>query len=477
MTVVPDVPLVRKFLTLKYREMQKANGQTTFKNLEAPMYSEGTTVVGALPCLYSHQGLWRSLYDYLLEKGHKVQLIDKRRPFPSYDLSKAMVCLKEYQKVWIVDALLAETSGLIGAPTRFGKTYGMEAICRAFPDKKIVITAPGVDLCGQIYDHFMERMKHRNIHGVYTGSKNNVQSDGITICSVDSLEKMDPDDTDILIIDEPHAVVSEERLPQIARFTKSVKYGFGATLKGRFDKKDRLIEAIIGPVLSNVTYKEAVAMGAIAPLKVAIIEIPFSKDSVPGRRVDRQVVYKRLLTQSKKVADIVKKTMEEAIPPDWQTMAFIVDEKQADYFMQEAMPPHGTVAMAKKLTPSERKKLTKAIAAGTYQRVLASNIYVQGVTFPDLKVVLNLAGGGANTTAIQKPGRLLQTRPGKNYGVMVDFLFKCRDEALEERHQPPWRCITGECWARMNAYEEIGYDIVRIRTCEELKELIAGSYS
>lgn len=765
MMVYPDTPVVRKFLTLKYREMVKANGKTTFSNLTAPMY-EPTVTADGKHGLSSYQGFWRSLKEHLEELGNAVTVIDNRPSFPEPNFAQALLGLRPFQKGWIIRALQDGNSGLIGAPTRFGKcmspetevlmfdgslkevrdikegdlvmgpdskprtvasvcsgrdqmyrvvpnkgdawvctqdhilslqctgganfdgyksgdivnitvtdylkksatfkhcfkqyqaavefdsspvphdpyvvgtwlgdgrhlrrhpawrhnpaltipreylandretrlqvlaglldtdghlvrgkaieisskydqlakdiaflgrslgfrvtsrlkkstikssgfegwyhrlficgdlgsipfkradkwsdieskpkvdplrtgfkveaigegdyagftlveedarfvlgnfavthnSYGMTALCRAFPNSKTVVVAPGVSLCEQLYDHFVETLPHRDVRGVYTGSRNKHQGPDITVCSMDSMDKMDPDDTDLLIIDEPHAVVADERLPKLAAFTKSRKYGFGATLTGRFDKKDRLIEGLIGPVITNVTYKEAVGLGAISPLKVIMVKIPFSKDVIPGARVERQTVYKRLLTQSAKTARLVKKIIDEVVPSDWQTMAFIMDEKQADFYMQEAFPPHGTIAMAKKMSPKERKDVTNRIATGELVRVLASNIYVQGITFPDLKVVINLAGGGANTTAIQKPGRLLQVRPGKNYGVMIDFVFECVDSAQEDRKNPPYMGIVGESWARHKAYADIGYDIEFVSSAEQAAEIVRRSY-
>ncbi len=477
MTVIPDSPEVRSFLTLKHRQMVKVGRKTRFDNLETAMYS--LVSVEGKAALFSHQGFWRSLQEHLQERGHSVTVEDVRPKILDYpNFAAALQCLKWYQKPWILDALKSGLSGLIGAPTRFGKTYGMEAIARAFLRATIVITAPGVDLCKQLRDHFKAAFPNREVCAVFTGSGGRVQSGpgGITICSVDSLDKMDPAATEILIIDEPHAVVSDERWPKIAEFVRARKYGFGATLKGRFDQKDRLIEGLIGPVISNVTYLEAVEMKAISPLKVVFLKIPFSKDTLPGKYVDREVVYERLLTRSSRTAALVKKLVDEVIPESWQTMAFIKDEKQAEFYLESSMPPDGTIAMAKRMTNKQRDDVTRRIVSNEIVRVLASNIYVQGLTFPDLRVVMNLAGGGANTTAIQKPGRLLQIRPGKNYGVMFDFMFECRDQAMETRPSPPYRGIIGECWARHKAYTEIGYDIEFVETSERAREIVLGSY-
>jgi superfamily II DNA or RNA helicase len=280
-----------------------------------------------------------------------------------------------------------------------------------------------------------------------------------------------------VVVGNCHAVVSDERLPKLAAFSQARKYGFGATLNGRFDKKDRLIEGLIGPVLVNVTYRQGVDMGAISPLKVLMIKLPFSKDTIPGNRVERDVVYKRLLHQSSRVAGVVKKLVDEVVPEDWQTMAFISNEKQAEYYLEKSFPASGTIAMAKRMKDKERDAITDRIASGELVRVLASNIYVQGVTFPDLKVVINLAGGGANTTAIQKPGRLLQCRPNKNYGVMIDFLFECSDAASDIRSHPPYRGIIGESWARHKAYVDIGYDVSIIDRTEQAHDIMRGAYN
>ena len=126
---------------------------------------------------------------------------------------------------------------------------------------------------------------------------------------------------------------------------------------------------------------------------------------------------------------------------------------------------------------TELRRITDEIAAGVYKRVLASNMYVQGITFPDLQVVVNLASGGGNTTAIQKPGRLLQIQPGKNYGVLIDLMFECRDADIDNRKNPPYSGIIGECWARQKAYKEIGYEIEYVDTIEELTEKVRESRS
>lgn len=474
MSVYPVTDELKKFLTLQFREMVKVGFKTQFVHRSEPLYKIVTRGDGQ-EVAQTYQGLWKETFEFLRSKNRTVQLLDLSIPPEPISIDAALRGLTLSQQALLRHALEQNLSGLIGAPTRYGKTYLMAGACRAYNGRKIVVTAPGIDLCEQIVADLQKIMPDRNVIGIYTGSKKRTQGDDITVCSVDSLEKCDPGSTDLLLIDEPHAMVADGRLPMIHRFFRSKKIGFGATLDGRFDKKDRLITALIGPVLANKTYLEAVAEGSISPLKVVFIKVPFSKDAVPGR-CDRETTWKRLLTQSSKVASIVKTLCDECIPRDWQTMVFIKDEKQADYLFAEAMDPTCSVAMAKKLKPKPRKELTARIASNEVSRVLASNIYVQGVTFPDLKVVINAASGGATTSAIQKPGRLLQKRKGKKYGVMIDLLYECVDADQEDRRNPAYQALIGECWARHKAYEKIGYDIVIAKGVAHLKEIVADAY-
>lgn len=468
-----DAPWVRKLLTLQIREMQVQGRirQTVYRDMEAfnaSSWSDGT------PCLLTYPGFWFEIKKMAEQLGYEVAMRDDRRQLPAPDIKSALRGLRAPQASVFMPAVMAEASGLIGAPTRFGKSYLIKAFIKAYPTLRIVVSAPGKDLCRQLYDFLVDELPEIKIHGVWSGGPHKTQA-RVTVCSVDSLFKMDPDDTDLLLQDEPHACVGDGRLLAISTFQKARRIAFGATLKGRYDKKDRMITGLFGPILSNITYREAVAVGAISPLVVVIRRIPFSKDTVPGKP-DRDTVYRRLLKQSVTAAKIISNLCQRVIPDTSQTMVFISDEKQANFLMEKAMNPDTSLAMAKTMTEKVRKALTKLIAAGIKTRVVASRIFVQGVTFPDLRVVVNAEGGGANTTAIQKPGRLLQIRPGKKYGVFVDFLLHCVDEDDDTRSTKPYSGIIGECWARINAYKEIGYDVRFVESDDELTQILEGAY-
>lgn len=335
---------------------------------------------------------------------------------------------------------------------------------RAFPDLPTVVTAPGVDLCNQLYaDITGERgITGREVKLICSGSRTKYPSEtGITVCSADSLDKCDFGGTKLLLADEPHALVTNARTELINAFTCARRIGFGATLKGRFDGRDSVIEGLFGPVLEERTYLEAVKEGAICPLSIIFLNINIA----PGRYFNRDAAYKSLLFQNQAMANITAQICHDIIPENYQTMLFIKNEKQADLFM-EAIGTEATIAMAKRMTTKERAEVTELMRTDVIKRCLCTDIYVQGVTFSDVRVLINCEAGGNNTTAIQKPGRLAEIRPGKKCGVVFDFAFHCDPDSAGNE-----RALEKDSNARRAAYEEKGYNIYDAYSIEEAKQI------
>jgi hypothetical protein len=265
-----------------------------------------------------------------------------------------------------------------------------------------------------------------------------------------------------VVIGNCHACVTDSRLPELAKFDKARKFGFGATLTGRYDQRDILIEALIGPVLAERTFREAVAEGAVCPMLVLMINIP-----VTQRYETRDAAYKQLLFKSDRVGKAVKWICHELIPPEWQSLLFIKNEAEAE-FMLDWVGEAGTIAMAKRLTKKEREDLMQRMCSDEVKRCIASDIYSQGVTFNHVRALVNLSGGGASTSTIQKPGRLAEVRPNKRCGVVFDFMFTPgKDMASLGGSQ----AVIRESLARVKAYTEKGYEIIHVDSYGTLEKV------
>ena len=417
------------------------------------------------------QGFKNYITDLLQENGTPYKLVDLRIKFPEPDFRKIQGTQND-QKGMVIRALSRNQSGLIGAPTRYGKLYVGLNILRCFPGLTRVMAMPGKDLIRQSHSTIKEMMPGTNVVkiGGGKGSSKYPAIHGVTICSVDSLHKCDAGQTDLLLGDEVHALVAPSRIKQFSPFHTCRRIGLGATLKGRFDGRDPLITGLFGPVLENKTYEQAVIEGAICPLVILMVRV---KIPIHDSYTQRNTAYNHLLFRNQPMAKAVGAICKDMLPPDYQTLLFIKSERQANLYLKH-LPEDATIAMAKVMTEKSRDAIFDRMAIGEIKRCLATNIYSQGVTFPDLRVMINLEGGGNNCSAIQKPGRLCQVRPGKKYGVIIDFDFQDDgySKILRENKKPvpAWSFLMWDSMARRTAYEEKGYKVVDCADRHELKE-------
>lgn len=476
LTVVNPTKAVLKHLTLRVKTMEPPKnkkgeiirGPMRVKYANEPAYTVLKESPG-LKVIQTQQGFVDDICEILREDTSiEFSFLDKRQEFMKPQFDK-MFGFRFSQEALVKQVLLKDQSGLLGAPTRYGKTTCIINTARAYPKARIAIVIPGQDLLKQMFDTIKKAIPGRHVVMLGGGSRTRYQSEeGITVCSADSLHKLVGNELDLILADEPHALVTEKRMEGWNNLCDIRKIGFGATLKGRFDGKDKLITGLFGPILGERTYTEAVEEGAICPLVIL-----FLKNRIhPGEIIkNRNTAYNKMLFLSRSMARTTATICHDIIPQDQQTLVFIDNEKQADLYLDVLDQKDGVIAMAKKLKPKERDALFENMQTGDIKRCFATNIYAQGVTFSDMRAMINCAGGGNNASAIQKPGRLAEIRPDKKWGVVIDMLFTVdeRFEDPESKEGQEWRSLIRDSFARMEAYREKGYKIVVCDNLEELK--------
>lgn len=463
LTIAPCPPELQKLLEVKEKKMDGTRNILKLFNV--------ISMMGDHPVVMTYQGFWKMIREECAARGWTCVMEDYRKPFPAprLDLTGGM---RFSQAKLVREAVSSGMSGLIGAPTRYGKTFILMNMARAFPSAAVVITAPGKDLVRQLFSEAKTMLAPRTVRMMGGGKgSSTVATDDVMVCSMDSLHKIDKTNTDVLITDEPHAIATDTRIPQFNSFTRARRYGLGATLKGRFDNRDKYIEGLIGPVLSQVTYKEAVVEGAICPIEVVMIRVGFD----PWYCSYLPQALKRVYHRNQKIASLTKMLCDNLIPETWQTMLFIKNEEHAEFMSHALSGCRWPVAMAKLLTTKARNTLTDEVKSGVHNRVICSDIYVQGMTFSDVRCLINLSGGGPYTSTIQKPGRLAEIRPeiGKIHGLLVDFMpYPTRWPSSKEMPEQTWRAMTANAESRLQAYEDIGYGIHMVENPGQLKAVM-----
>lgn len=421
-----------------------------------------------LKVIQTQQGFVEDVCRLLREDPtREFSFFDKRKEFPKPAL-ELMKGFRFSQKALTTQFLLRNQSGLLGAPTRYGKSTCMVNILRAYPTLRILVVIPGKDLLKQTYRKIKEEIPYRDVVMLGGGSSKKYQSEkGITVVSADSLHRVCPSEIDLIVADEVHSLVTTTRMDKWEAFCDIRKYGVGATLQGRFDGRDKLITGLFGPVLAERTYTEAVAEGAICPLVIFFLKI----DMPMGKPItNRDAAYDRVFFKNPAMASLVGKICREVIPATQQALVFIDNEVQAELYLKHLGYSEGVIAMAKRLTDKQRDAMFELMQTGEIMRCFATNIYAQGVTFSDMRAMINAEAGGNNTSAIQKPGRLAEIIPGKKWGTVIDFLFQTPPELDREEHKDSalWH-LYRDSQARLKAYSDKGYKVVIVDSLEDLK--------
>jgi superfamily II DNA or RNA helicase len=465
LVVAPAPPRLLPALTITEKSIVQERWQTKVVKTRVKLYKE-IGGLGGSHIIQTYHGFVDDVLQFLQERGYATLVHDRRLAFPKPKMEAAHG-FRFGQLGLFTEAVRKNRSGIIEAPTRYGKTVMLINLLRVFPEMCSVVTVPGSDLLDQLYEDVKKAFPHRNVVKLGGGSRVRYPSEDITVCSMDSLDKCDHGRTRLLVIDEIHAAVTNSRLGEVRKFETSRIYGLGATPGGRFDQRDRLIVGLIGPVLARKTFREGLAEGAISPIMVYMLRIPIGDPGVSSRNA----CYNRLLFENERMAEVCAKLCHQLIPEAWQTLVFIRKETQAD-MVAKAIGGDRVIAMAKKMKNSERKVLVDAIKAEKFLRVVASDILSQGVTMSKLRCIINASSGGPYTSCIQKPGRLAEIRPDipdKKYGIIFDFLFESKDP-LNPFPKQAWGGLIHEANARKKAYEEKGYEVVCVSSYEELQK-------
>jgi hypothetical protein len=352
---------------------------------------------------------------------------------------------------------------------------------RAYPNLCKVWMAPGVDLLQQTYEMLRQELPAADIGRKY-GRYDKLGKD-LTLTSLDSVCTFtdgECESVQLLAIDEVHSAVAPARALQLNRFRNAHRLGFTATDSGRFDKADLLIEGLIGPKLTEVSFAQAVDQGILCPIRVYMLEVEIAYfQNVHSRHK----AYKLYHNFNEDIVAHLNELLRHRIPKGWQKLIFIANEEQAEFLHDnlEGKPP---IAMAKRFKSkkielangekvTERELFNRKMASGETECVLASGIYSQGVTFSDLRVMINMSDTSGKISSVQRPGRLAQVREGKKRGYLVDILFKdvTKPEILKQvpKKQREWLCLPRDSATRKRTYEQTGYEV---RVVKDPKEMV-----
>ena len=455
--------------------------------------------------LITFAGFRFKIYD-LLSKYAPISVVDNRDPawlFPQPNVDNLGAF--KHGQMEALELVWKNDGGIIDCSTAWGKTEEIAKICASYadvPDYKIVIVGPGLD----IVDTIRKRLAQYNIDSGQVGGGRDIRRQ-VTVCSSMSLMKLedngDLQNTRLCLFDEVHRCVAPTSRQALIRMNNARMFGLSATVDGRADKGEIVIEAFFGRRICTVTYQEAVANKVVSPMHVVMVETPGKELDVSDptsktrhgiwRNGARNQVFASIAAQLVEMGQvlILTQTLEHAyniyklLPAEWQLVysghpktklqneqrAFRKKLENEPQAVQESFPRKPrTLVRAEKMveefekdglqpmTKTRRRQLADQFASGQIRGVVATKIWSTGVDFPQLQFVMRVDGSTSEIQSGQASGRASRRSDdtGKTVGIVIDGEDKF-DDSLVSRRQ-----------ARVRVYKRNGWTITRGARPEEV---------
>lgn len=344
----------------------------------------------------------------------------------------------------MLDACLKETRGLVWCPTGGGKSRVIAALTADVPCSWVVVV-PTLDLLHQVAGVITECTGERA--GIMGDGKSDPQR--VTVATFQTLARSlraGPvrellTGAGGVIVDEAHTLAADS--PQ--RVLKSMpnaywRFGFSGTPLGREDGKNVLVMGQLGGVIYKV---KATALQERGVLSEAEIVFETCEQSVPGYAWD--TVYKNGVVDSLKrnrlVVELVKKTPRPAL-----VFVKAIEHGYALRNMLEREHLRVDYVWGNDDT-SRRTSGIQRLRRGEMDVLVCSTIFDTGVDIPELRGIVNAAGGKSVIKALQRLGRGLRSSDGKQRLEMYD-VFDCGH---------PW--LISHSKARVKAYKTEGFNV------------------
>ncbi len=236
--------------------------------------------------------------------------------------------LKLVDKASAEDASLSH--GYFHACTAFGKTYLMMAMAEGYraeaPHKKIIILEENTKVLEQVKQDFIDKTGFSSSEiGAFYGKEKTADTP-IVVGTYASMEKMinavGKENIGLVLCDEAHHILSENRRRVAQVFNSSCLYGFTATPE--YDK-DKDCADVFGKVIDSVTLREGVEEGLLCSFKngLFVSKIPVDLTDAINNSGDYD---------GEKLAEILK-----------QSHLHGIREELADYYLTSSDPIIGQI--------------------------------------------------------------------------------------------------------------------------------------
>ncbi|MEH7436745.1 DEAD/DEAH box helicase family protein [Neobacillus drentensis] len=358
---------------------------------------------------------------------------------------------------------------LVVMATGLGKTYLAGFFAQNF--KKILFVAHREEILYQARDSFKRIMPDKQ-YGIFNGKIKESNADAVfasiyTLSMKKHLEQFQPDEFDLIIVDEFHHAAADSYKRALDYFQPRFLLGITAT-PDRNDNKD--VYAICdGNVAFRLDFLEAINRRWLAPFKYLGVydDTDYSQITWLGNQYDEEEL---LLAQLREdLALKVLRAWEEH--KQTKTLGFCSSIRQAD-FLSNFFNKHGynTVSLHSQQTGISRNNAISQLSKGEIDIIFTVDLFNEGVDIPSVDTLLFVRPTESLTVFTQQIGRGLRLHPDKEACVIIDLIgnYRNADIKLSLFDTQPGEGKTRNIQPNLPEFCEIDLDVNVIELLQEM---------
>lgn len=400
----------------------------------------------------------------------------ERQPLPDW--------IYDHQKD-IIETAITNYRTLVQSPTGSGKSYAIAFFIKQFPNRRVLVTVPSINLLHNI-KRPLESILDEPIGMIGDGKK---EWGRVTVGIINSLSKHsskafkdDLAQQEILVVDEAHmgACASMQKISQ-ACFNTAYRLGVSATAY-RSNGDDLVLEGVLGPKSLVIPEDVMVALNVIHAPKAFFIkqkhrhlvydgavktlgahqEPIISYPKFPNNKPDPNEVY---------LAEIVRNTERNRTAIEVARAFLNYSDRGGNILIIVHLLEHGHLLVEEgkrqglnllfidgNCKGKDRMSILDNFRAGSMDCLIASSILNEGEDLPMLELLINCAGRANKRITTQRNGRSLRRDKSgrKKQAIIVDFYdeepyylnthSRKRINILNQAHRDSARIVDKDCF-------------------------------
>lgn len=317
--------------------------------------------------------------------------------------------------------------------TGLGKTVIAATIARLLWERgcrRILVLCHATDLALQLEQGFWPQITKEVPTSVFFDGLPPRNTEGISFGLYQSLygylPGIDPDQFDVVIVDEAHHALAHGFRTCLEHLKPRFLVGMTAT-PWRGDGQS--LTTIFGDPIAKVSLVDGMAMGYLSKVDYRILCDNVDWDnmqSVSEQNLSIRDLNKRLFLPQRDEAVIseLKKAMREIDNPRIAIFSPSIEHSNrfADMLSAAGIP----CTALSKVDKAERRHRLLAFASGTYQAVCAVDVMNEGIDIPDVNILIFLRATHSRRIFVQQLGRGLRLSEGKEKVIVLDFVSDIR---------------------------------------------------